>query len=42
MLAKTLVIAGTAFVVGIVGALVSYVLAQLILEPHGSELPAHR
>jgi hypothetical protein len=35
VLAKTLVIAGTAFIVGIVGALVSYVLAQLILAPQG-------
>jgi hypothetical protein len=35
VLAKTLVTAGTAFVVGIVGALISYVLAQLILAPQG-------
>lgn len=35
VLAKTLVIAGTAFVVGVVGALISYAIAQPLLEPHG-------
>ncbi len=35
VLAKALVIAGTAFIVGIVGALIAYALAQPILEPQG-------
>jgi hypothetical protein len=35
VLAKTLVIAGTAFVVGVVAALISYAIAQPLLEPQG-------
>lgn len=35
ILAKTLVIAGTSFVVGTVAALISYVVAQPMLEPQG-------
>ena len=35
VLAKTLVIGGTAFIVGVVGALISYALAQPILDPQG-------
>ena len=35
VLAKTLVIAGTSFIVGVVGALISYAIAQPLLEPHG-------
>jgi hypothetical protein len=33
VLAKTLVIAGTAFLVGVIGALISYAIAQPLLEP---------
>jgi ABC-2 type transport system permease protein len=35
VLAKTLVIAGTAFILGVVAALISYAIAQPLLEPHG-------
>ena len=35
VLAKTLVIAGTSFIVGVVAALISYAIAQPLLEPHG-------
>ena len=35
VLAKTLVIAGTSFVVGVVAALISYAIAQPLLGPHG-------
>ncbi|KQN95371.1 hypothetical protein ASE96_04185 [Arthrobacter sp. Leaf69] len=39
VLAKTLVIAGSAFAVGVVGALISYAVAQPLLEPHGLNYP---
>lgn len=39
VLAKALVIAGTSFVVGVVGALISYAIAQPMLEPHGLNYP---
>jgi ABC-2 type transport system permease protein len=35
ILAKTLVVAGVSFVVGVAAALVSYAVAQPIVEPHG-------
>jgi ABC-2 type transport system permease protein len=35
VLAKTLVIAGTAFALGVVAALISYLIAQPLLEPQG-------
>lgn len=35
MLAKTVVIAATSFVVGVVAAFVSFLVAQPLLEPHG-------
>lgn len=39
VLAKTLVVAGTSFVVGVAAALVAYAIAQPILEPHGLSYP---
>lgn len=39
VLAKALVVAGTAFIVGVVGALISYSVAQPLLEPHGLNYP---
>jgi hypothetical protein len=39
VLAKTLVIAGTSFVVGAVAALISYAIAQPLLEPQGLNYP---
>lgn len=39
VLAKTLVVAGTSFVVGVAAALVSYAIAQPLLEPHGLSYP---
>lgn len=35
LLAKTLVIAATSFIVGVVAAFISYLVAQPLLEPHG-------
>jgi hypothetical protein len=39
VLAKTLVVAGTSFVVGVAAAVVSYAVAQPLLEPHGLSYP---
>lgn len=39
VLAKTLVIATASFVIGVAGALISYAIAQPLLEPHGLNYP---
>lgn len=39
VLAKTLVIASASFVIGVAGALISYAIAQPLLEPHGLNYP---